>query len=357
MASIPFALRRPWLLLRDAALDRNRPDLDRLRALREPERFLWAILPHAARTFSACIALLPASEARAAAVGYLYCRILDTYEDLHPDPDGRSEALRSFAARLDRMPLAPAPPIPDARTEDRRDLVHVLLVENCDRIDAVHAALHPRQRDAIRDLVSGMAEGMRRSSRAFERQGGVLESEQQLLEYCRDVLGRPLAFTLRLLAGELSPELHEAAMQSGEMIQLANVTRDIEKDLGRGVAYHPGLRPWVGRPGDADPERVRSVRAELLRLALARAPAYRRMVEGIELPRFSFARASAVLMLLFTDRYFRSCARRAGLRPWRGPEHILSLALLSLPAVASRRWTNRTVSRTCGTLFSQVAAT
>ena len=101
MFKVPFFLRRPWILLRDAFLDRDQPNLTRLREIQNPEAFLWAILPHAARTFSACIAMLPARQARAAAVGYLYCRILDTYEDLHPNPENEnrfSEGLGNASA-------------------------------------------------------------------------------------------------------------------------------------------------------------------------------------------------------------------------------------------------------------------
>ena len=57
---VPFALRRPWLLVRDLIVDRKDPALDRLRAIEDPESFVWSVLPHAARTFSASIALLPA---------------------------------------------------------------------------------------------------------------------------------------------------------------------------------------------------------------------------------------------------------------------------------------------------------
>ena len=57
MSAVPFALRRPWLLVRDILIDRDRPDLERLRGVSEPDRFVWGILPHAARTFSACIAM------------------------------------------------------------------------------------------------------------------------------------------------------------------------------------------------------------------------------------------------------------------------------------------------------------
>ena len=90
--------RRPWLVLGGAPVDRDRPALDGLRRQGDPDAFLWQILPHAARTFSACIALLPPRLARAAAVGNLYCRILDTYEDQHPDAVSRESALRAFAA-------------------------------------------------------------------------------------------------------------------------------------------------------------------------------------------------------------------------------------------------------------------
>ena len=341
MSALPFALRRPWLLVRDALIDRDRPDLHRLGALREPDRFLWAILPHAARTFSACIAMLPARSAQAAAVGYLYCRVLDTYEDLHPAP---IETLREFASRFDGDALAPAPPVPGAAATDARDRGHLLLVERCELVDRVFATLTAAQRVAIRDLVRAMAEGMSWSSRVFREQGGVLRDTEQLARYCRNVLGHPVVFTARLLhKGELAPALFEDAMVVGEMIQLANVTRDIEKDLARGIAYHPCLAPALGV--SADPELVRRARDELLVLALERAPAYRRMVEALDLPRISLARGSAVLMLLFTSRYFRTCARRVDRRPWRGPENAPGLLVQMLPAIASRRYAHRVLCR------------
>ena len=53
MAPVPFALRRPWLITRDLLQSRAHPDLARLRAIADPESFVWRILPHAARTFTA----------------------------------------------------------------------------------------------------------------------------------------------------------------------------------------------------------------------------------------------------------------------------------------------------------------
>jgi hypothetical protein len=130
------------------------------------------------------------------------------------------------------------------------------------------------------------------------------------------------------------------------MVQLANITRDVEKDLRRGIAYDAALRDDIGRDvSDGVAERCRSVRERLLRMALTRAPSYARVIEAIHLPRWSVARASAVLMLLFTERYFRECARRVGLSPWRGPNATIALLARSVPAVFSADNALREIAR------------
>jgi len=386
MAALPFALRRPWLLVRDLVVDRDRPDLTALGRLTDPERFLWAILPHAARTFSACIAILPAASARASAVAYLYCRMLDTYEDLVPGVPERVAALTAFAARFDEgPPLAPAPPIEAAATVDHRDRAHLLLVERCALVDRVHASLPDGVRAIIADLVRDMAEGMCWGAETAHRQGHVLRDRGQLLRYCRAVLGNPVLFVARLSrlastgSADLTADEREDCLVSGEFIQLANVTRDIEKDLARGVAFHPRLARDLGSrvavPDRAAPrrrppstvaeaparapsdlaDRVRSVREELLLLALDRSAAYARLVAVLDTSRVSLTRASAVLMLLFTDRYYRGCAARAGRAPWgprvSGPRLLAS----SLAAAVSRRRARRLVDRTLAEMAREAA--
>jgi phytoene/squalene synthetase len=356
---IPFWLRRQFLIFRDLLTSRERPKLDRLARIDDPEAFVWAILPHAARTFAACIALLPRRSALPAAVAYLYCRMLDTYEDLVPDPATRETALRAFAARLtianDRR-LPSAPEILTASDRDDRDRAHLLLVRRADLVDRVFLSLDEPAREVIRDLVRDMATGMVWSSAMIHAQGGVL-AEDRLAEYCRHVLGNPVVFSIRLVRlqhggrPELSADEREQAMRVGEMVQLANVTRDVEKDLRRGIAYDAALREDLGRDagnGTHDPlltERCRAARERLLRMALVRAPAYRQMLAAMPLPRWSVARASAVLMLLFTDRYFRGCAQRAGLRPWKGPDATVALFARAIPAAFSRRRAEREVAR------------
>ncbi|HET9453979.1 MAG TPA: squalene/phytoene synthase family protein [Gemmatimonadaceae bacterium] len=352
---------RAYLIARNLLTSRERPDLERMAAIQDPEQFVWSILPHAARTFSACIAILPRRLALPAAVGYLYCRMLDTYEDLVPEHDERDASLRAFAARLGAAgsTLPPAPPIEVATDSDDRDRSHLLLVRKSGLVDQLFLSFPEPTRVVVRDLVNDMAEGMRWSSATFEADGGVLDGEAHVAQYCRNVLGNPVVFSVRLMrlaAGrnpELAPAEREDAMLVGEMVQLANVTRDVEKDLARGIAYDAALRNDLGRdprrPPDANDaallQRCRDVRARFLRLALSRATAYRRMMEAMPLRPFSGARASALLMLLFTERYFRSCARRIGAPGWQGPDHTLALLQRAFVAAFSRRRTERELSR------------
>jgi phytoene/squalene synthetase len=350
-------LRRPLLLARNVLANRERPDLTALAQIDEPERFVWEILPHAARTFSACIALLPSRSAMPAAVAYLYCRMLDTYEDLVPDRQERENSLMAFAARFghgESPAVAPAPAIEEASDRDERDRAHLLLVRRADLIDRLYAGFDEPTRAAVADLVRDMAEGMRWSSRTFAAQGGVLDGEEQLATYCRHVLGNPVIFMLRLLRlnggdmRDLSPDERERAMRVGEMVQLANVTRDVEKDLRRGISYDASLRNDLGRDVRDDTsamERVRAVRKRLLHAALVRAPHYRLLVEEMRLPRVRLVRASAVVMLLFTEQYFRRCARRVGLPAWRGPDTAAGIIFRGLLAAVSRRRAAREIVR------------
>jgi phytoene/squalene synthetase len=323
--SIPFTLRRPWLMLSQWLTDRDRPDLDRLRALADPERFVWAMLPHAARTFASCIALLPSDKARAAAVGYLYCRVLDTYEDLAAQP---GPLLDAFAARFEAGRLIAAPPqLVAPHVQDMRDRAHLLLVECVDRVDAVYARLSPVQRESIARCVRAMALGMK-------------EGNRDVLAYCRTVIGHPVVFALELLLERrLDPGERETAMRVGEMVQLANITRDVEKDHSRGVIYDARL---AGQPDEAT---IRAVRTDLMRLALERTPDYRRLMAMLRRPRFRLGRSSALLMLLFTSRYYDACARRLGYEGWSAPRSTAGFFVRVIPAAFSHRYAMRSSHR------------
>lgn len=340
--------RNPALLLRGLTVNRARPDLEALAGEADPERFVWEVLPHAARSFAASIVVLPREQARQAAVAYLYCRMLDTYEDLFPGTAERVEELERFGSRFDSDPLPAPTPIPDDLARDDRDRVHLLLVARCAHVDAVFETFPDDVRASIAELVCSMADGMIWSTDAFARQGGVLEDEGQLAIYCRNVIGHPTVFALGLLGGREFPEpAREDAYLVSEMIQLANVTRDIETDLARGIAYHPALKPYLGSPCVQPEPRavVREVRSELLGRALGRVAAYRRLFEGLDLGHTAGGRIASVMMLLFTDLHYRGCAESTGHRPWPGPRDRLEVVARAIPALVSPRWASLTLKR------------
>ncbi len=332
-------LRRVWLLVRGARVDRSQPDLDRLAAIDDPMGFVWAILPYAARTFATSILVLPAAQARTAAVAYLYCRMLDTYEDLG-DPVDREAALEAFAVRMTTL----EPPVPVPKAGDDRDGVDLLLVERCQLVDQVFVRLPSADRERVVELVLAMADGMVWSSRRFAEQGGVLIDAEQLSRYCHHVIGEPVLFALQLvLEVDLTAEQRRDALAAAELIQLANITRDVECDLERGIGYHPPLLAHLGSTDAAGP--VREARRDLMAHALPHVSAYTRLAEQLTTERFSLARASAVLMLLHTDRHYRWCARRIGRPGWRGPDRTGTMVLTSLLAALSRRWARRMMRR------------
>lgn len=346
MAALPFWIRRLLLLAGGFRSGRDQPDLDRLAGISDPEEFVWEMLPHAARSFAPSILLLPKDEARTAAVGYLYARILDTYEDLSDQPHAARAALSSFAARFDAGEPGPAPPAPAPVDPDQRDQAHILLVERYRMVDQVFIQLDPTTRDRITELVRDMAIGMVEFSVIFERQEGVLHDEQQVLDYCHRVIGIPALFIMETLLEEVPADHRRDALEASELIQLANVTRDIEKDLLRGIAYHPALKGHLGSQGGRVTDlAVANARRDLILLATRRAASFRRLVDAVKLPRLSPARAAAVLMFLFTDRHYRDCAIEAGMTTLSVSRPVLALVLTSLPAVFSPRWADRVMTR------------
>jgi phytoene/squalene synthetase len=244
--------------------------------------------------------------------------------------------------------LPAPPPLPEAAARDDRDRVYLLLIARCELVDAVFETLAAEVRRQIGELVRAMAEGMVWSRGAFARQGGVLLDSDQLALYCRNVIGHPAVFTANLVSTrEVTEAAREDAFLVSEMIQLANVTRDIERDLARRIAYHPALKPYLGMSGYEPESRavVRDVREAYLAMALARAPAYRRLFDRLDLGATASVRTAAVLMLLFTDLHYRSCAVRTGHPSWPGPRGRFRVVAAALPALASRRWADRILMR------------
>ena len=345
MARLPFPIKRLVLLARGQRVDRNNPDFTHLEAIEDPEEFVWAILPHAARSFAPSILLLPREAALAAAVGYLYARMLDTYEDLSTSRPAARTALAGFADRFESHPPTPAPPAPKPNQPDARDRTHLLLISRHGLVDSVFNGLDQPSQDRIVRLVRDMSSGMQQYSSVFEAQNGVLQTEAQVIDYCHHVIGLPALFVLELLVGDVTAEQMQDALEVSELIQLANITRDIEKDLGHGVAYHPRLAPHLRSDVREAADDIEIARAELMAMASRRAPSFRRLLHAVNLPRFSPARSAAVLMILYTHRHYVDYSGRNVEASWLAPRRLVTMILAALPATFSPVWAEAVLVR------------
>jgi len=336
--------------------DRRQPPLSKLREIKDPEKFLWHILPHAARTFSLVIVFLPPRMRRTLAVAYLYCRMLDTYEDLLPTVAEKQRALQCFIDRF-RNPenLKRAPALDASLTTDLRESTHLLLVNRADLIDRNFDCLNRHQQEAICRLVRRMGEGMIWSSQIFAEQNGVLRTPGQLSRYCWHVLGTPILFAdeVQRLDQGLAPEVGDARLRScavvGEVIQLANITRDLEKDFERGIFYHPQLSALNGSGHE---QCIREVRSQLVLRAIRRFREFPNFFESIPAQRISRARGAAMLLIITTYAYYWRAAQKVGLPAFDHRQRITRfngtftwIKCIFSRRAASRflRWLERTV--------------
>jgi len=336
--------------------NRKNPPLSKLREVKDPEHFFWQILPHAARTFSLVIVFLPPRMRRALALAYLYCRMLDTYEDLLPTVHEKEQALQRFIDRFDDPDgLKPAPALDSSLTDDPRESAHLLLVNRAPDIDRNFERLDRPQQDAIRRLVRRMGTGMIWSSRIFARQEGILQTPGQLSRYCWHVLGTPILFAdeMQRLDQGLSPQVDNARLRLcatvGEVIQLANITRDLEKDYERGIFYHPQLH---GLEGARLKQCIREVRSQLILRAIRRLREFPRFFDAIPAPLISRARGAAILLILTTYAYYWRAAQKVGLPAFDDRQRITRFggAFIWLKSILSPRaashflkWLEKTV--------------
>ena len=327
--------------------NRRQPSLSKLKAIKDPEQFLWQILPHAARTFSLVIVFLPPRMRRTLAVAYLYCRMLDTYEDLLPTVEEKERALQCFIDRFGGSGgLKAAPGLDPALTGDARESTHLLLVNRAALIDRNFDRLDRPQQEAIRRLVRRMGEGMIWSSRIFAEQDGILRTSGQLSRYCWNVLGTPVLFAdeVQRLDQGFAPEIDDERLRLcavvGEVIQLANITRDLEKDYERGIFYHPDL---PGLNGSRREQCIHDVRSELVLRAIHRFRQFPKFFGSIPAPQISRARGAAMLLIITTYAYYWRVAKKVGLPAFDERQRITRFggALIWLKCVLSNRATSR----------------
>ena len=277
------------LVYRCVFKDRHNFDIRQLEKIEEDRTFVYEILPHVARAFSLSIVVLPDQLSIPAALGYCYCRVLDTFEDMLVDPVMRRSALQTTARLLKKIAHGKNCDAELRRISmyetflvktKKKDEAYCLLVREVRRINRVFS----NQDDAVKMmtylLVKKMSKGMIKNTGDYKENNGNI-TDKKIRQYCKSVLGYPLLYICQLVQWHNgNPDyLHikhkKEITDFSQFIQLANITRDIEEDLLNNVVYHNLLLDYKNTEGRKDLEdpmlkmHISHARRELMLKAIA----------------------------------------------------------------------------------------
>ena len=297
-------------------------NIQELKDIQEDEDYILDILPFVARSFSLSIMVLPKQLILPAAIGYCYCRILDTFEDMIPDEKERINALihlpKLLSSLIDKKPIESQ--IAEYHKllvcSKEKDHVYCLLVEEIERI---HRLFMTQQRNVqllIIRLIDKMSKGMCNFATLFKEDEKQI-SEKAIRQYCKSVLGYPLIFICQLMnwyRGKTDFEhvrYKKEIIDIGVFIQLANVTRDIEEDLVNKVVYHNLLIPYKNKTEKKDlsdpilQSKIKKVRQDIIVMALNASSSYPYFFYEYFMDSISI-RLSMLIFLKFTEIFYRN---------------------------------------------------
>lgn len=210
------------------------------------KRLLY-LMPYVAASFTPVILIVPQKQLLLASLGYLYWRILDTFDDLLTGED-REKGLSILYDRLrkiDRDGCAIRDPEVDGfhfSNVGPRDEIYIMIVKNLDRLDSLFLQMNEVQRDVMMRFVKHQAEGFRSVPDSHFR------TEFQYHEKCVSTIMPGLY----LATFEVNRNLYRHCMEEKtekrledvcEAFETGNIIKDLEKDFRQGISYHPELVP------------------------------------------------------------------------------------------------------------------
>jgi farnesyl-diphosphate farnesyltransferase len=245
---------------------------------------LGPLLKSVSRSFYLTLRVLPAGMREPVGLAYLLARAADTIADtsLLP-PERRLEFLLAFRACVNgAADHAILERIAQEAGSQQRDSDEKALLERLTPALELLSQLQPADRDAVREVVTTLTEGMEFDLRIFPDESSgqlaALHEYADLDRYTYFVAGCVGEFWTRMtwahapgsLAGEPETTL-ERGVRFGKALQLTNILRDCGKDLRIGRCYMPSS--ILARYGLAPEELLRpenSLRARPLLFELVR---------------------------------------------------------------------------------------
>src|ERR1051325_1922681 len=212
---------------------------------RSDDEFQSDMLNGVSRTFALTIPQLPSTLCKVVSNAYLLCRIVDTIED---EPVISAASKRYFchkfvgvldgaknAARFSRqLSAALSSETPAAEHE---------LIRNVPRVVDISRSFSTAQREAVRQCVATMANGMGEFQLIHETNR--LKSVQDLDRYCyyvAGVVGEMLTSLFCLYSPAIAKQhdrLIRLAVSFGQGLQMTNILKDVWEDYRTGFCWLP----------------------------------------------------------------------------------------------------------------------
>ena len=328
----------------------------------ETAELIGPVLKSVSRSFYLSLAVLPAAVRPAVGIAYLLARTTDTIADTRlvareerlDHLDALRRSLRDgVAARVERIAAAVGPG--QASASERR------LVERVSEVLAIYRGLPAPDRDRVATLLETIVEGQMEDLRRFPGDDGdgltALATRADLERYTYLVAGCVGEFWTDIhvahrprLAGWDRSVMRSLGVEFGQALQLTNILRDVASDLRLGRCYLPaedlarlGLAPRdLLDPAAATA--VRPLRADLLRLALARYDAGWRYTLAIPAAEARMRLACAWPLLIGLGTLGRLAASDA----WLDPTARIKVPRWEVQATLATSlvtvWSNRTLA-------------
>ncbi len=212
-------------------------------------RYTRMILQKVSRTYALTIRSLGQPFREPVLVGYLLCRIADTYEDSESLPyEAKIKALTLFLDLLrdgdDPVKLnelkAQLTPFSIDDDEEFLAIYPELTIEQYRTFDEKVQAI-------MLNTVSEMVEGMKETVTKQHTQGTIgTDTEEELEQYCYYVAGTVGNMLTELfylqspwITKKLNEEMKSLNQSFGQALQLTNIIKDAMGDLKRGVSFIP----------------------------------------------------------------------------------------------------------------------
>jgi farnesyl-diphosphate farnesyltransferase len=269
----------------------------------EQWRTCFALLPKVSRTFALSIALLKPPMRHSVCMGYLLCRLVDTFEDAEALPT--AEKAR-FIRDLQAFVAGQATPAPSWAREARSAVAmganpaDLELLDHLDTVLAAMESLPARDRQAVNRCFQEMAIGMIEMQGVLDRPLGqdasslrLLPSMESLARYCHyvaGIVGTLLTELFYLNSDALTKDryfdLLEHSEAFGQYLQKINILKDIPGDHAKGWCFIPrdALAAEGIAPADllkADPARRVGAIAPVMRDVLAHLVSARQYLERV----------------------------------------------------------------------------